>query len=231
MWKANILTLFPEMFPGPLAHSITGRALGKLWDLEAFHLRSWALDKHQTTDEPPYGGGAGMVIRADVVGQALDDVSTPDKALVYMTPRGTTLTQTYLKQLHQQYPAGATLLCGRYEGIDERAIEYGKEQHSLIEVSLGDYILTGGELAAMMVIDAWARLIPGVVGCDESVISESFELDVLEFSHYTRPRVWRGREVPDVLLSGDHGRIAAWREQEQKRITAERRPDLNRTKY
>lgn len=204
--------------------------MDKLWALESLHLRSWALDKHHTTDEPPYGGGAGMVMRADVVGQALDDVATPDCALLYMTPRGEKLTQPRLKQLHSHYPAGATFLCGRYEGIDERAIDYGKEQHGLLEISMGDYILTGGELAAMMIIDAWVRLIPGVVGSSESLESESFELDELEFSHYTRPRVWRGREVPDVLLSGHHGRIGAWRGQEQKRITAERRPDLNRIK-
>lgn len=201
--------------------------MGVLWDVEALHLRNWATDKHQITDEPPYGGGAGMVIRADVVGQALDDTCTPDRPLIYLTPRGQPLTQNLIKRWHATYQGGITLLCGRYEGIDERAIEYGRDVHQLQEVSVGDYILTGGELAAMLVIDAMVRLLPGVVGCHESVENESFELDALEFSHYTRPRVWRGREVPDVLLSGDHGRIAAWRKSEQKRITAERRPDLN----
>lgn len=204
--------------------------MGTLWDVKAFHLRNWATDKHQITDEPPYGGGAGMVIRADVVGQALDDVCTPDKALLFMSPRGKPLTQSSIKQWHEHYPAGVTILCGRYEGIDERAIEYGREVHQLQEVSVGDYILTGGELAAMLVMDAMVRFIPGVVGSQESIESESFELDELEFSHYTRPRVWRGRSVPDVLLSGDHGRIAAWRKAEQQRITAERRPDLNEKK-
>lgn len=230
MWTAKVLTLFPEMFPGVLQHSVTGKSLNKLWALEANNLRDWAYDKHQITDEPPYGGGAGMVIRADVVGQALDDTCKPDLGLIYFSPRGKQLTQNHLKSLHAKYTSGVVMLCGRYEGIDERAIEYGKEKYSLHEVSIGDYILTGGELAAMVLIDAWVRLIPGVLGCGESSINESFELDELEFSHYTRPRVWRGRSVPDVLLSGNHKKIDLWRKSEQARITAERRPDLIKDK-
>lgn len=222
-WSATVLTLFPEMFPGPLAVSLVGQALdAKLWTLTALQIRDFGIGKHRQVDDTPAGGGAGMVLRADVLGPALDHAKSfaADAPLIYLTPRGRPLTQAYARELAQG--PGVTLLAGRFEGIDERIIE----AKGLVEISIGDYVLSGGELAAMVLIDACVRLIPGVLGAAESLNDESFEHGLLEYPHYTKPREWQGLTIPDVLLSGDHKKIEAWRRAEAERITAERRPDL-----
>jgi len=222
-WSATVLTLFPEMFPGPLAVSLVGQALdAKLWTLTALQIRDFGLGKHRQVDDTPAGGGAGMVLRADVLGPALDHAKSfaADAPLIYLTPRGRPLTQAYARELAQG--PGVTLLAGRFEGIDERIIE----AKGLVEVSIGDYVLSGGELAAMVLIDACVRQIPGVLGAAESLNDESFERGLLEYPQYTKPREWQGLTIPDVLLSGDHKKIEAWRRAEAERITAERRPDL-----
>lgn len=222
-WSATVLTLFPEMFPGPLAVSLVGQALdAKLWTLAALQIRDFGLGKHRQVDDTPAGGGAGMVLRADVLGPALDHAKSlaADAPLIYLTPRGRPLTQAYARELAQG--PGVTLLAGRFEGIDERIIE----AKGLVEVSIGDYVLSGGELAAMVLIDACVRQIPGVLGAAESLNDESFERGLLEYPQYTKPREWQGLTIPDVLLSGDHKKIEAWRRAEAERITAERRPDL-----
>ncbi len=219
-WRATVLTLFPEMFPGPLGLSLAGRALrAGRWSLEAANIRDHATDRHRTADDTPFGGGAGMVLRPDVVDAALAP-TTDGRPLVCLAPRGTALTQA----LARRYAAGpgVVLLCGRYEGIDQRVIE----ARGLEEVSIGDYVLSGGELAAMVLLDAAVRLLPGVMGAAESAGEESFGAGLLEYPHYTRPAEWQGRRVPDVLLSGHHGEVAAWRRREAERITRERRPDL-----
>ena len=219
-WRATVLTLFPEMFPGPLGHSLAGRALDAgRWSLKAANIRDHATDRHRSVDDTPFGGGAGMVLRPDVVDAALA-AHSDGRPVVCLTPRGTPLTQARLRR----YAAGPgiVLLCGRYEGIDQRVIE----ARGLEEVSVGDYVLSGGELAAMVLLDAVVRLLPGVMGAAESDEEESFGAGLLEYPHYTRPAEWRGRRVPDVLLSGHHAAVAAWRRREAERITRERRPDL-----
>jgi tRNA (guanine37-N1)-methyltransferase len=222
MWRATILTLFPQMFPGPLGQSLAGDALGRLWSLEVKDIRDHGLGKHRAVDDTPAGGGPGMVLRADVLAAAIDAVATPDDARpkILLTPRGKPLTQARVRGLAAG--PGAILLCGRFEGADERIVE-GRD---LEEISIGDYILSGGEPAALVLLDACVRLLRGVMGHDESGHDESFERARLEYPHYTRPREWEGRTIPEILLSGDHKRIAEWREAEALRITHERRPDL-----
>ncbi len=230
-WRSTILTLFPEMFPGPLAHSLAGRALkdGK-WSLETIDIRDFAHDKHQTVDDTCVGGGAGMVLKADIVDAALthacNQYPKEKPALIYLTPRGEPLRQSRVRSLMQDHPAGCILLCGRYEGVDDRVIEKWREEKGLIELSIGDYILSGGEIAALTFMDACVRLLPGVVNKQESLESESFELDLLEFPQYTKPQIWQGKVVPEILLSGDHKKIAAWRHKQAEQITEVRRPDL-----
>jgi tRNA (guanine37-N1)-methyltransferase len=220
-----VLTLFPELFPGPLAVSLAGEALSRgLWALDAIAIREFGLGRHRAVDDTPAGGGAGMVLRADVLGAAIDSASARNPLVprLYLSPRGTPLTQAKVRELAAG--PGVLLLAGRFEGLDERVIE----ARALHEVSIGDYVLSGGELAAMVLIDAVVRLLPGVVGQAASLTEESFEAGLLEYPHYTRPREWEGRSIPDVLLSGDHKRIAAWRRAQAERLTAERRPDLRR---
>jgi tRNA (guanine37-N1)-methyltransferase len=220
VWTARVLTLFPEVFPGPLGASLVGRALDDgLWTLETSQIRDFARDRHRTVDDSPSGGGAGMVLRADVVAAALDAGGAGLPALC-LSPRGRPFTQERARALAEG--PGVRLLCGRFEGVDERVIE----ARGLEEVSIGDFVMTGGEIAAMALIDACVRLIPRVLGNAESAVEESFSDGLLEFPHYTRPTVWEGRAIPGVLLSGHHGRIAAWRRSEAERLTKERRPDL-----
>jgi tRNA (guanine37-N1)-methyltransferase len=224
-WRASVLTLFPEMFPGPLGVSLVGQALeAGVWSLATHQIRDFGLGRHRQVDDTPAGGGAGMVLRADVLGAALDAAreANQDAPLIYLSPRGQPFDQAMAKDLAAG--PGVVLLAGRFEGVDERVIA----GRGLIEVSLGDYVLSGGELAAMVLIDACVRLLPGVLGAADSLAHESFEGGLLEYPQYTRPREWEGLSIPDVLLSGDHKAIAAWRRAEAERLTAERRPDLLR---
>jgi tRNA (guanine37-N1)-methyltransferase len=218
-----VLTLFPEMFPGPLGFSLAGRALEEeRWALETVDIRGFARDKHRSVDDTPAGGGAGMVMRADVLAAAIDAVHGPsdERPLIYLSPRGKPLDQARVRSLAEG--PGAVLLCGRFEGIDQRVIE----ARGLEEVSLGDFVLSGGESAALALLDAVIRLLPGVMGKEASGEEESFETGLLEYPHYTRPPVFEGREIPEILTSGHHGRIAEWRRQEAEKLTRERRPDL-----
>jgi tRNA (guanine37-N1)-methyltransferase len=222
-WRATVLTLFPELFPGPLAASLAGEALTQgLWALDAVGIREFGLGRHRTVDDTPAGGGAGMVMRADVLGAAIDSARArhADLPAIYLSPRGELLTQDRVRELSAG--PGVLLLAGRYEGIDQRVIE----ARGLREVSIGDYVLAGGEVAAMVLIEAVVRLLPGVLGQPASLGEESFEAGLLEYPQYTRPRDWEGRPIPDVLLSGDHARIAQWRRAEAERLTRQRRPDL-----
>jgi tRNA (guanine37-N1)-methyltransferase len=223
-WQAHVLTLFPDMFPGPLGHSLAGQAMSAgIWSMHAHDIREHGLGRHRTVDDTPAGGGAGMVMRADVLGAAIDAVrrdAPGDLPIFYMSPRGERFSQAKAQELAAG--AGVIILAGRFEGIDERAIE----ARSLVELSIGDYVLSGGEIAAMAVLDACVRLLPGVMGKEASLTEESFQSGLLEYPQYTRPRVWEGRSIPDVLLSGDHKRIADWRRAEAQRLTAARRPDL-----
>ena len=219
-WRASVLTLFPDAFPGPLGQSLAGRALERrIWSLQAHDIRAHATDRHRSVDDTPFGGGAGMVMRPDVLDAALQAVADGRPA-IYLTPRGAPLTQVRVRDLAEG--AGVVLLCGRYEGVDQRVIE----ARGLEEINIGDYVLSGGELPAMVLLDACVRLLPGVMGAAESADEESFSAGLLEYPHYTRPAEWQGRRVPDVLLSGHHAAIAAWRRQDSERITRERRPDL-----
>ncbi|MFV0279608.1 MAG: tRNA (guanosine(37)-N1)-methyltransferase TrmD [Rhodoblastus sp.] len=223
MFRATILTLFPEMFPGPLGMSLAGDALARgLWALEARNIRDHGLGRHRAVDDTPAGGGAGMVLRADVLAAAIEAAAPPGdpRPRLLMSPRGKPLTQRRVRALSEG--PGAIIVCGRFEGVDERVIE-GRD---LEEVSIGDYVLSGGETAALALLDACVRLIPGVMGAAASGSEESFENGLLEYPHYTRPREWEGRAVPDVLLSGDHKKIAEWRRAQAERLTAARRPDL-----
>ena len=222
-WRLTVITLFPELFPGPLAASLTGQALAAaLWSMETVDLRAHGIGRHRAVDDTPAGGGAGMVLRADVVAAAVDEAraASPDAPLIYLSPRGEPFTQA----LAAEFAAGPglTMLAGRFEGVDERVIA----GRGMREISLGDYVLSGGELAAMVVADACLRLIPGVIGAQASLNEESFTADLLEYPQYTRPREFEGQGLPDVLLSGDHKKIAAWRKAESERLTRERRPDL-----
>lgn len=221
MWRASVITIFPELFPGPLGASLAGKAQAKgLWALEAVDLRDFAPDRHRTVDDTPAGGGPGMVMKPDVLAHAIDAVATDARPRLLMSARGAPLTQARAAQLATG--AGVVIVCGRFEGVDERVIE-GRH---LEELSIGDYVLSGGELAAMVLIDACVRLIPGVMGKEESAAEESFAQHLLEYPHYTKPQVWEARAIPEVLLSGDHGKVAAWRRAEAERLTRARRPDL-----
>ena len=229
-WQASVLTLFPEMFPGPLGNSLSGQALESgLWSLDCTALREFGTGRHRQVDDTPSGGGAGMVMRADVIAAAVDHAckneATARLPRIYLSPRGTPLTQQSVKEMAAG--PGVLLLAGRYEGVDERVLK----AREFREISIGDYVLSGGELAAMVLIDACVRLIPGVIGASESLQHESFEGGLLEHPQYTRPRNWEGRSIPDVLLSGDHGRIARWREQQAQTLTKTRRPDLLDPKF
>ena len=221
-WRTTVLTLFPEMFPGPLGVSLAGRALASgLWALEARDIRASATDKHRSVDDTPAGGGPGMVLRADVLAAAIDaTASLPDRPRLLMSPRGRPLTQSRVKELSAG--PGPLLVCGRFEGIDQRVIE----ARNLEEISIGDYVLSGGEIAALALIDACVRLLPGVMGKAESSAEESFSDGLLEYPQYTRPQTFEGRPIPDILLSGDHGKVAAWRKTEAEALTRRRRPDL-----
>jgi tRNA (guanine37-N1)-methyltransferase len=223
MFAAAVLTLFPEMFPGPLGLSLAGDALRRgLWSLEARDIREHGLGRHRAVDDTPAGGGPGMVMRADVLAASLDAALAPDdpRPRLIMSPRGAPFTQALARQWAEG--PGLIIVCPRFEGVDERIVA----ARSLIEVSIGDYVLSGGEVAALTVLDACVRLIPGVMGKMESGVSESFEGGLLEYPHYTRPRVWEERAIPEVLLSGDHKAVERWRREEAERITRERRPDL-----
>jgi tRNA (guanine37-N1)-methyltransferase len=222
-FSATILTLYPEMFPGPLGLSLSGDALSRsVWTLDTKNIRDHGLGRHRAVDDTPAGGGPGMVIRCDVLANAIDAAVTPDdpRPKLLMSPRGKPLTQSYVRELAAG--PGVVIVCGRFEGVDERVIE----ARGLREVSIGDYVLSGGEMAAMIVLDACVRLLPGVMGKEASGTEESFESNRLEYPHYTRPREWEGRAIPDVLLSGNHAAIERWRREESERITRERRPDL-----
>ncbi|MBX3453918.1 tRNA (guanosine(37)-N1)-methyltransferase TrmD [Ferrovibrio sp.] len=222
-WQARVLTLYPAMFPGPLGQSLAGRALERgVWALQAVDIRDYARDKHRSVDDTPAGGGPGMVMRADVLAAAVDDAvaALPGKPLIYFSPRGRRMDQGLVRQLADA--GGAVMLCGRFEGVDERLLE----ARPIEQVSLGDFVLSGGEIAALALMDAVVRLLPGVMGEAESAIEESFSAGLLEYPQYTRPMEWEGRSIPEILLSGHHARIADWRRAMAEAITAERRPDL-----
>ena len=219
-WTATVLTLFPEMFPGPLGHSLAGTALqAGLWRLETVDIRGFARDKHRSVDDTPFGGGPGMVMRADVVDAAIAGTQAPGP-LVYLSPRGRPLDQARVTEL--AVGPGVRLLCGRFEGVDQRVLD----AHDAEEISLGDFVLSGGETAALMLMDAVVRLLPGVTGNQESLEEESFERGLLEYPHYTRPKEWQGRSVPDVLVSGHHENVRQWRQRQAEDVTRRRRPDL-----
>jgi len=226
VWQASVLTLFPEIFPGPLGLSLAGKALRDgTWSLDAVDIRRFATDRHGTVDDAPFGGGAGLVLKPDVLSAAIATVARPGVPLLLMSPRGRPFDQVRARELVAG--PGAVLVCGRYEGIDERVVE----AHALEEVSVGDFVLSGGEVAALAVMDACVRLLPGTMGDAASAGEESFEDGLLEYPHYTRPAIWRGpdgidRPVPEVLLSGHHAKVAAWRAERRREITRLRRADL-----
>jgi tRNA (guanine37-N1)-methyltransferase len=221
MWRAGVLTIFPEMFPGPLGLSLAGKALAAgAWSLDVIDIRSFATDKHRTVDDTPAGGGPGMVMKADVLARAIDATASDERPRLLMSPRGTPLTQSRVEAFAAG--PGVVLVCGRFEGVDERLIA----ARGLEEVSVGDYVLSGGEIAAMALLDGCVRLLPGVMGAAESGAEESFADGLLEYPQYTRPPLFEGQPIPEVLLSGDHGKIAAWRRAEAERLTRQRRPDL-----
>lgn len=220
-WRADVLTLFPEMFPGPLGLSLAGRALEQsVWSCRAHNLRDHGLGRHRAVDDTPFGGGAGMVLRADVVATALDAVAVEGRPVIYPTPRGARLTQSDARR----YAAGegVVVICGRFEGIDERVLE----QRGIEQVSMGDFVLSGGEIPALALMDACVRLLPGVMGSSLSDAEESFGDGLLEYPHYTKPASWEGMDVPSILLSGHHAAIAAWRREQSRLVTKARRPDL-----
>ena len=222
-WRATVLTLYPEMFPGPLGLSLSGDAMARgAWSLEARQIREHGLGRHRNVDDTPAGGGAGMVLRCDVLGPAIDAAAAQDdpRPRLLMSPRGKPLTQARVRALAEG--PGAVVVCGRFEGVDERVIE----GRGLEEVSIGDYVLSGGEIAALVLIDACVRLLPGVMGKHASGVEESFEGGLLEYPHYTRPREWEGRAIPDVLMGGNHAAIARWRAERSRALTRARRPDL-----
>ncbi|GLK54302.1 tRNA (guanine37-N1)-methyltransferase [Methylopila capsulata] len=220
MWRATVLTLYPAMFPGHLGHALAGRALGGAWSLDARDIRDHAHDRHRSVDATPAGGGPGMVLQADVVAGALDALPTDGRPRILLTPRGAPLTQARVRRLASG--PGAVLLCGRFEGVDQRVIE----GRALEEIAVGDVVLSGGEAAALLLLDACVRLLPGVMGDAASGDDESFEGDLLEHPHYTRPRAFEGRPIPDALLSGDHKAIERWRKMRARADTRARRPDL-----
>ena len=222
MWRASVLTIFPELFPGPLGASLAGKALGqKIWSCEAIDIRDFAVDKHRSVDDTPAGGGPGMVMRADVLARAIDHASANDpRPRILLTPRGRPLLQSRVHEFAAG--PGVVLVCGRFEGVDERVIE----TRALEEISIGDYVLSGGEIAAFVLIDACVRLLPGVMSKEASHAEESFEAGLLEYPHFTKPQEFEGRAIPEVLSSGHHGKVAAWRREQAEKTTRERRPDL-----
>lgn len=223
-FTAQVLTLFPDMFPGTLGKSLAGRGLNEgIWELKTLDIRDFSSDKHRSVDDTPAGGGPGMVMRADILGKAFDAAATnadPNWPVVYMSPRGRTFDQTEAKRWKKA--GGVTILCGRFEGVDERVLE----ARNVEEVSIGDCVLSGGEPAAMVMLDAVIRMLPGIMGASETLAEESFESGLLEYPHYTRPQVWEGREIPAVLTSGHHGEVAKWRQAKAEELTRIRRPDL-----
>jgi tRNA (guanine37-N1)-methyltransferase len=223
MWRASVLTLFPEMFPGPLGISLAGKALvSQIWSLEASDIRAQATDKHRTVDDTPSGGGPGMVMRADILAKAIDAASPANdpRPRLLMSPRGAPLTQARVRELSKG--PGVVLVCGRFEGVDERIIK----ARQLEEISVGDYVLSGGEIGALVLLDACVRLLPGVMGHEASGKDESFSDGLLEYPQYTRPQEFEGVPIPEILTSGDHAKVAAWRRSEAEKLTARRRPDL-----
>ncbi|HEY4863721.1 MAG TPA: tRNA (guanosine(37)-N1)-methyltransferase TrmD [Xanthobacteraceae bacterium] len=223
MWRASVLTIFPELFPGPLGASLAGKALGqKIWSCQAIDIRDFAADKHRSVDDTPAGGGPGMVMRADVLARAIDHAAPANdsRPRILLTPRGKPLLQSRVREFAAG--PGVVLVCGRFEGVDERVIE----SRALEEISIGDYVLSGGEIAAFVLIDACVRLLPGVMGKEASHAEESFEADLLEYPHYTKPQEFEGRPIPEVLNSGHHGKVADWRREQAEKATRERRPDL-----
>lgn len=222
-FRASVVTLFPDLFPGPLGASVIGRGMEKgAWSLETHFLRDYARDRHRTVDDTPSGGGAGMVLRPDILAAALDDIAPEDdpRPKIVMSPRGRPLTQARVRDLAAG--PGAVIVCGRFEGIDQRVID----ACNLEEISIGDYVLAGGEVAAMVLLEAVVRLLPGVLGAAESHADESFENGLLEYPQYTRPQAFEGHEIPEILTSGDHGRIERWRREQSEALTRQRRPDL-----
>jgi len=221
MWRASVLSIFPEVFPGPLGASLAGKALAAgVWSLEVVDIRTFATDRHRSVDDTPAGGGPGMVMKPDVLAHAIDAAAKNERPRLLLSARGVPLTQARVEALGRG--TGVILVCGRFEGVDERVIA----ARGLEEVSIGDYVLSGGEIAAMALIDACVRLLPGVMGAANSAAEESFAGGLLEYPQYTRPQVWEGRPIPEILLSGDHAKIAAWRRAEAERLTSDRRPDL-----
>jgi tRNA (guanine37-N1)-methyltransferase len=221
VFRATVLTLYPDMFPGYLGQSLSGKALDRGdWSIEAVQIRDFATDRHRSVDDTPAGGGAGMVLRPDVLARAIDSIAADERPRLLMSPRGRPLTQARVRDLAAG--DGVVIVCGRFEGVDQRVID----ARGLEEVSIGDYILSGGEPAAMILLDAVVRILPGVMGNDQSGVHESFESGLLEHPHYTRPQEWEGRTIPEVLTSGNHAKIEKWRHAEAARLTRLRRPDL-----
>ena len=221
MWQAQVFTLYPEVFPGPLCKGLYGKALSKsLWNLKVVNIRDTAEDKHKTVDDTPYGGGSGMLLKADVLANSLDQNKTEGERIIYLSPKGKKFDQLYAQELSKE--KSVSLICGHFEGIDERVLS----TRNIEEVSIGDYILSGGETAALVVIDSILRLLPGVLGNENSKMDESFENGLLEYPQYTKPQIWEEKTVPEVLLSGDHNKIKDWRLSQSEAITRDRRPDL-----
>ena len=221
MWTARVFTLYPELFPGPLGSGLYKKASEKkLWSLEVVNIRDYALDKHKTVDDTPFGGGSGMVMRADVIANSLDEnISNKTEPIIYLSPKGKKFDQTYARKIMDK---NINIICGHFEGVDQRLLE----TRNIEELSIGDYVLSGGEIAAFVLIDTIVRLIPGVLGNSNSLAEETFEGNLLEYPHYTKPQKWEKRQVPDVLLSGDHAKIKDWRLSQSEDITRRRRPDL-----
>ena len=221
MWQAQVFTLYPEVFPGPLSKGLYGKALlKKLWNLNIVNIRDAAVDKHKTVDDTPYGGGSGMLLKADVLAKSLDQNKNEGERIIYLSPKGKKFDQDYAQELSNE--KSVSLICGHFEGVDERVLS----TRNIEEVSIGDYVLSGGETAAFVVLDSILRLLPGVLGNENSKIDESFENGLLEYPQYTKPQIWEEKEVPDVLLSGDHNKIKDWRLSQSEAITRVRRPDL-----
>ena len=221
MWQAQVFTLYPEFFPGPLSKGLYGKALSKeLWNLKVVNIRDAAEDKHKTVDDTPYGGGSGMLLKADTLAKSLDQNKTEGDRIIYLSPKGKKFDQLYAQELSKE--KSVSFICGHFEGVDERVLS----TRNIEEVSIGDYVLSGGETAAFVVLDSILRLLPGVLGNENSKIDESFENGLLEYPQYTKPQIWEEKAVPDVLLSGDHNKIKDWRLSQSEAITRVRRPDL-----